>query len=334
MAPCWRSAAAAPATPTGCSACRRPVRRCGWWQPTPWVCPRCKSRLPPLPGWHARRCAAHRATCLACPVQPARACWARCTRAERVRRWRSLEYLRLQLRYEHLRAAVRRLMEYLRLRLRYERLRAAVRRSCRKARTAAAGGGRVRVLDDELRALQVFLVVDLGADQVLVAHRIDQQRDTVLGHRSVVFVGDLIEGETVLKARAAAALHEHAQLELRVALLGNQLRHLGRCAVGEQDGCGHSGLDVFGNGAHGVLRVQGMAGNTTANCSGIALTGGLTPVPVGAFARPAPMSGTTARQSCRPGASPTPCNARRPRSAPWVAVPATRPHARCRSPGH
>src|SRR6218665_1493666 len=42
----------------------------------------------------------------------------------------ALEYLRLRLRYERLRAAGRRSMEYLRLRLRYERLRAAGQRSC------------------------------------------------------------------------------------------------------------------------------------------------------------------------------------------------------------
>src|SRR6218665_3713136 len=43
--------------------------------------------------------------------------------------WRSLGHLRLRLRCEHLRAAVRRPPGHLRLRLRYERLRAAVRRS-------------------------------------------------------------------------------------------------------------------------------------------------------------------------------------------------------------
>src|SRR6218665_34687 len=43
--------------------------------------------------------------------------------------WRSLGHLRLRLRYERLRAAVRRSLGYLRLRLRCERLRAAVRRS-------------------------------------------------------------------------------------------------------------------------------------------------------------------------------------------------------------
>src|SRR6218665_2419763 len=45
---------------------------------------------------------------------------------------RSLEHLRLRLRYERLRAAARRSLEHLRLWLRYERLRAAVRRSCRQ----------------------------------------------------------------------------------------------------------------------------------------------------------------------------------------------------------
>ena len=86
-------------------------------------------------------------------------------------------------------------------------------RSGREARPAAAGRRGVRVLDHELRAFQAFLVVDLGADQVLVAHRVDQQRHAVLHHRGVVFVGDLVEREAVLEAGAAAARHEHAQLE-------------------------------------------------------------------------------------------------------------------------
>src|SRR5690606_8982800 len=87
-------------------------------------------------------------------------------------------------------------------------------RSDAEARTAAAGGGGVGVLDDELRALQVFLVVDLGAQQVLVAHGVNQQRDAVLAHGGVVLVDDLVEGEAVLETGAAAALHEHTQLQL------------------------------------------------------------------------------------------------------------------------
>src|SRR5260221_6506184 len=91
--------------------------------------------------------------------------------------------------------------------------------SDRERRPAAAGALRVGVLDDELRAFQAFLVVDLGARQVLVAHRVDEQLDAVLLHHGVVLVLHLVEGEAVLEARAAAAGDKHAELELRVALL-------------------------------------------------------------------------------------------------------------------
>src|SRR6218665_306763 len=56
----------------------------------------------------------------------------------------SLEHLRLRLRYECLRAAGRRSLEHLRLRLRYECLRAAVRHSCARPMT------RHMVLDTDL----------------------------------------------------------------------------------------------------------------------------------------------------------------------------------------
>src|SRR3978361_1915518 len=48
-------------------------------------------------------------------------------------------------------------------------------------RPAAASRGCIRILDHELRTFQVILVVDFRADQVLVAHRIDQQLHAVLG---------------------------------------------------------------------------------------------------------------------------------------------------------
>src|SRR5581483_12295535 len=79
-----------------------------------------------------------------------------------------------------------------------------VGRSGREGRSAPAGGRRIRILDHELRAFEALLVIDLGADEVLVAHRVDQQRDTVLLHRGVVLVLDLVEREPVLEARAAA----------------------------------------------------------------------------------------------------------------------------------
>jgi len=55
----------------------------------------------------------------------------------------------------------------------------------------------------------------------------------------------LVEGETVLKTRAAAAADEHAQLQLRVAFLDDQLAHPPGSAFGEQD---RGGI------RHGILR--------------------------------------------------------------------------------
>src|SRR5687768_2444437 len=105
--------------------------------------------------------------------------------------------------------------------------------SGRERRPAAAGALRVGVLDHELRAFQALLVVDLGAREVLVAHRVDEQRDAILLHRGVVLVLDLVEREAVLEARTAAPGDEHAELELRVAFLVDQLLDLVGCAVAE-----------------------------------------------------------------------------------------------------
>src|SRR5512144_158345 len=63
-------------------------------------------------------------------------------------------------------------------------------------RTLNSGGERgaaparrlgVRVADHELRALEPFAVVDLGADEVLEAHRVDQQRHAGVLDRHVAF---------------------------------------------------------------------------------------------------------------------------------------------------
>lgn len=45
----------------------------------------------------------------------------------------------------------------------------------RERRTATAGGLGIGVLDDELRTLQAFGVIDLGTDQILIAHGVDEQ---------------------------------------------------------------------------------------------------------------------------------------------------------------
>jgi hypothetical protein len=120
------------------------------------------------------------------------------------------------------------------------------RGSGREARAAAAGRRCVRVLDHELRPVEVVLVVDLGAGEVLQAHRVDQQGDAVLGHLRVVVVDDLVEREAVLEARAAATLDEDAQLEVGVAFLVDQLLHLVRGAVGEDERRGRRVVDLRG----------------------------------------------------------------------------------------
>ena len=112
--------------------------------------------------------------------------------------------------------------------------------------TATAGGGGVGVLDDELSALQVFFVVDFSTQQVLVAHGVHQQGHAVFGHGGVVFIGDFVEGEAVLKPGATAALHKHAQFQIRVAFLRNQIGHFGSRTVGENNGIRHGGGQGLG----------------------------------------------------------------------------------------
>lgn len=46
--------------------------------------------------------------------------------------------------------------------------------SGRERGAATTGGGRVRITDDELRAVETFFVVDLGPGQILQTHRVDQ----------------------------------------------------------------------------------------------------------------------------------------------------------------
>ncbi len=56
-----------------------------------------------------------------------------------------------------------------------------------------------RVLDDETRTFQTFLVVHLGTCQVLETHRIDNQTHTFALDDGVVIGHFFIEGEAVLK---------------------------------------------------------------------------------------------------------------------------------------
>src|ERR1700694_6016679 len=54
-----------------------------------------------------------------------------------------------------------------------------------EGRAAATGGGRLRGADHELRTLEPLAVIDLGAGEVLHAHRIDQQLHAQVLHAGV-----------------------------------------------------------------------------------------------------------------------------------------------------
>src|ERR1700722_14243212 len=79
---------------------------------------------------------------------------------------------------------------------------------------ASAGGLGARIANDELRALEIVAEIDLGAAQVLEAHRIDQQLHTLVLDAGVAVLDFFIEFEAVLQSRAAATLHEYAQHQL------------------------------------------------------------------------------------------------------------------------
>ena len=86
-----------------------------------------------------------------------------------------------------------------------------------------------------MSAFKSFAVVDLGAAQILQAHGIDQQFDAEVLDQGVAVLNLLVELESVLHARATAALHEYAQHEIGVALVLDERTHLACCCVGEDE---------------------------------------------------------------------------------------------------
>src|SRR5215469_12204578 len=103
----------------------------------------------------------------------------------------------------------------------------------REGRAAATGRGRVRIADDELRAVQALAIVDFGAGQVLHAHRINEELHAQVLDAGVAVLDRLIELKAVLQPRAAPALHEHAQHQLRITLAADQIPDLAGRGIGE-----------------------------------------------------------------------------------------------------
>jgi len=106
-----------------------------------------------------------------------------------------------------------------------------------KGIAAAAGRGCVGVSDGEGGTDKVLDEIDFGTGQIFAADRIDHDRRAVLFNHNVVIVRHIVEGEIILKARAAAAGDSNAQ---PVAGLGFGAQQLGDApggALRDCDGC-------------------------------------------------------------------------------------------------
>src|SRR4051812_11619444 len=115
---------------------------------------------------------------------------------------------------------------------------------------AAARGADVRVVDREA-GLEALEPVDLGADDVRRAERVDDDADAVALDLVVALLRAAVEAERVLEAGAAAALYREAQhLGLAGRLLGLEVPDLVGSALGERD---ESGLGALGD-LHGSHR--------------------------------------------------------------------------------
>ena len=133
-------------------------------------------------------------------------------------------------------------------------------------RPAPAGGGDIGVADDELGSLESLLVVDLGADEVLEGHRVDDDGDAHFAEDGVVVGLLVVKGEAVLEAGASAAGDEDAEFEVGVSLLVHQVFDFACGVVGEDDdgvvgrGFGMGGAVGDGSGGGGFAHWGGLGG--------------------------------------------------------------------------
>src|SRR5688572_1480720 len=102
-------------------------------------------------------------------------------------------------------------------------------------RTAAAGGGRLRVANREAAAGDRVDEVDLGALEVAHADRVDVQLDAVRLEHLVAHAAAFLDHQPVLETRAAAALHEHTQAAAGLVLFREQLVDFLGCRRGHVD---------------------------------------------------------------------------------------------------
>src|SRR6187402_1704748 len=89
-----------------------------------------------------------------------------------------------------------------------------------EGRATSARRHGVRILDSEATARHGINEVNLGALEIADADRIDEQPDAVRFEHLVCLTAAFFDHQTVLKARAAATLHEDTQAAADLALFG------------------------------------------------------------------------------------------------------------------
>src|SRR6266508_2766547 len=111
--------------------------------------------------------------------------------------------------------------------------------------TAAARGGRVRILDLEARLLECLEEVDLRAAQVGSAERVDDHGDPVPFPLEVARLRALVESEGVLEARAPTTLDRNAKNRgLALGLFGHEGLDLVGGALRQRDDVALRALDI------------------------------------------------------------------------------------------
>jgi hypothetical protein len=83
--------------------------------------------------------------------------------------------------------------------------------SDRKARSTAAAGGGIGILDLERRAAEILDIIDLSAAYEIKADRIDDQGHTVALDGQIVGFDRIGQTETILEARTAATIDRKPQ---------------------------------------------------------------------------------------------------------------------------
>src|SRR5690606_662468 len=96
----------------------------------------------------------------------------------------------------------------------------------RKRRTTTTGGSSIGVVNNKARAFQPFAIVNFGSSQILIAHGIHYQLDSLAGYHGIVFGQILVKSKTILKARTAATGNKYPQHQTLVTFLINQAFNL------------------------------------------------------------------------------------------------------------